>query len=192
MKHIKAFFILSIFSFFAVTTIGQQDSGFTNRAEAKNLMVNGLKEGKWVEYYHGKDDSNSSKDSSYALSYTLTIYKSGKPNGIVREYYLWPVREKLKWEALYHNGEIIDTSKEYYPNGQLESVLPYKNGKKNGKSVSYWENGNIEIENYYRNGMEDGIEKTYNDEGKLMSKTTYKNDKKIATVEYDKYGNEIK
>lgn len=192
MKHTRAIFILTIFSFFTVNAIGQQDNGFTNRAEAKNLIVNGLKEGKWVEYYHGKDNNNSIKDSSYALSYTLTIYKSGKPNGIVREYYLWPVREKLKWEVLYHNGEIIDTSKEYYPNGQLESIIPYKNGEMNGKSISYWENGTIEIENHYFNGKEDGVEKMYDDYGKLITETTYKNGKKAATIEYNKYGNAIK
>ena len=42
---------------FTLTAFGQQewaDSSFTNKAEAKNLMVNGLKDGKWIEYFGEK------------------------------------------------------------------------------------------------------------------------------------------
>lgn len=39
---------------FTLNALGQQpeypDSGFTNKKEAKNLMVNSKKEGKWLEY----------------------------------------------------------------------------------------------------------------------------------------------
>ena len=49
---------------FAGTAFGQltpmeyPDSGFTNKAEAKNEMKDSLKEGKWVEYYlRGNDFS---------------------------------------------------------------------------------------------------------------------------------------
>jgi hypothetical protein len=45
----KPFLILILSLSFTISAIGQQDSGFTNKAEAKNEMVNGMKEGKWVE-----------------------------------------------------------------------------------------------------------------------------------------------
>jgi len=50
----KAFTILILFFCFALAAIGQSDypdSGFTNKLEAKNQLVNGLKEGKWVEIF---------------------------------------------------------------------------------------------------------------------------------------------
>jgi antitoxin component YwqK of YwqJK toxin-antitoxin module len=69
------------------------DSGFTNKAEAKNQMVKGKKEGKWVEY---DSDSHSIDFGGYnrrlkdtgrnSLYYRLIIYKTGVPYGIVRDY----------------------------------------------------------------------------------------------------------
>jgi len=56
------------------------DSGFTNKAEAKNKMVNGKKEGKWV------DQLKEGGDTALPI-YRLAVYKSGKLNGIARYYY---------------------------------------------------------------------------------------------------------
>ena len=66
MKH---FLIILISISFTLTAFGQPeypDSGFTDRTEAKNLMANGLKEGKWVEYW---DDSNDTitKDTNASM-----------------------------------------------------------------------------------------------------------------------------
>jgi hypothetical protein len=56
----KPFLIILISLLTTLTAIGQSgvadSNGFTNRNEAKNLTVNGLKEGKWIEYIdlHGE------------------------------------------------------------------------------------------------------------------------------------------
>ncbi len=52
------------------SSAAEDSLGFTNKAEAKNLMVNGLREGKWVEY---EDSRWQPSDSFMASFYKLII-----------------------------------------------------------------------------------------------------------------------
>ena len=98
-------FILIISLSFSLIAFGQADSlGFINKAEAKNLMVNGLKEGKWVEYLDFKGRTTSDTN---APDYMLTIYKKGVPIGIVR----WYTKLQTLEQKVYYNDGIIDSSK---------------------------------------------------------------------------------
>ncbi|MGP8216566.1 MAG: hypothetical protein ACLQQ4_13445 [Bacteroidia bacterium] len=114
------YLIIFVSLLFTLTAMGQQgslsDSGFTNKAEAKNLIVNGLKEGKWIEYYTFETktlNSNPYKLGVHILTtdtnapyYDLGVYKAGKLNGIVRYY-----QNKSNKYMFYHyfiNGEIIE------------------------------------------------------------------------------------
>jgi antitoxin component YwqK of YwqJK toxin-antitoxin module len=130
-------YLLLIFSFFIIhcSLLAQQDSGFTHKAEAKNQMVNGLKEGKWCEFRAG--GGTVTADSIKASFYTLTVYKAGKPYGIVR------------W---YHKG------------GELKSEVPYTNGVENGVEKVY-SGGKLWLETIYTNGKA-GVTKTFDDSGK--------------------------
>ena len=51
----KYFLALILSLSFSLAVFAQADSGFTNKAEATNQMVNGLKEGKWLQYFKTKD-----------------------------------------------------------------------------------------------------------------------------------------
>jgi outer membrane protein OmpA-like peptidoglycan-associated protein len=63
------------------------DSGFTNKTEAKNKLVNGMKEGRWVEYFHHDVEySGAATETDKATFYLLTFYKHGNPSGIQRKY----------------------------------------------------------------------------------------------------------
>src|ERR1700749_3333052 len=98
MKPLTILFLL-----FSIVAFGQQpeypDSGFTNKTEAKNLTINGLKEGKWIEYVDFQDsvllDQNLSPNY-----YRLIVYKYGKPLGISRAYF---ISNKLKNRMIYRN-----------------------------------------------------------------------------------------
>jgi len=201
-----------IFLFFALTAFGQEypDYGFTNKAEAKNQMVNGLKEGKWIEYMYGKEILN---DTTWPI-YRLVTYKAGKPHGIVREYSKFAgeftsetpyinglangVRKeyyhhhKLFSETPYTDGEKNGIKKEYYDNGKLSAEIPYKEDKKNGVEHRYYFNGKPESDIPYTNDKKDGVEKEYFENGGLKQETIYKNDKAQAQKHYDENGNEIK
>src|ERR1700722_12669170 len=106
MRHFP--FIL-LFFFVACNNVTYTDQSFINRKEAKNLKVNGVKEGKWVEYgflfWIVRSDT---------LSYTLTIYKHGVPYGMVRKYYM---NGKLDGETNYKDGKPDGVATGYYKNG---------------------------------------------------------------------------
>jgi antitoxin component YwqK of YwqJK toxin-antitoxin module len=140
----------------------QQDSGFTNKSEAKNLMVNGLKEGKWVEYF--TVDNIQAKDTSNQIYFRLVVYKSGLQNGIAHE---------------------------YYPTGELYSKTAYKNGQESGIVKYFYKSGKLEQETHFSNGKENGINKVFYENGKVRSITIYTNGVEGKTTNYFENGSEI-
>jgi antitoxin component YwqK of YwqJK toxin-antitoxin module len=161
----KLCFILLFLTTYSLSLLAQ-DNGFTNRAEAKNQTVNGKKEGKWFEYL-ADIMGDVTTDSDAAPYYSLSIYRAGKPYGIVR---------------LYDNAS-----------RKLVIEDPYDaHGKKNGLEKQYYQSGKIEYERPYVNNKRNGILKRYYESGKLEMETVYKNDIEQETKYYDKIGNESK
>ena len=177
--------LILILSLFTLSAFAQEypDSGFTNKAEAKNLTVNGLKEGKWVEY---ADDSNLGTSDTNAPYYMLIVYMKGKPRGKLLEYYK---SGKLYIESpLLVNDNLNGVAKEYYENGHLKEETPYINDKRNGVEKEYYESGILKRETPYNNGKTNGIEKIYYESGKLKGEAPFKNDKESG-VEKQYYEN---
>lgn len=173
--------MLVIFSCLMLSVRAQ--NGYTNKAEAKNELKNGAKEGKWLEYTGG-GTSILRSDSEGAVTYVLTVYKSGKPLGVVREY---DMNDNLTRETPYQNGDINGVEKMYHDNGaHLET--PYKNGKKNGIEKLFDGDGKLSSETPYINDQESGVVKEYYESGKLKSATTYKNGVPGETKNYDESG----
>jgi antitoxin component YwqK of YwqJK toxin-antitoxin module len=194
---------------FTLTAFGQQgqypDSGFTNKAEAKNLMVNGKKEGKWIEYVGGIFDTII---DSNAYFYQLTIYSAAVPRGMQR---LYRKTGELFSETPYKNGKINGTYKRYFEWGgliekctfiddkkvgidiwynesdkgsKLWREIPYIDGKINGVIKEYsFGDGKLEGETPYTNGKRNGIEKRYYSYDKhLMRETTFIDDTVIGVI----------
>ena len=145
--------IFSLFISFVASCQQPIDSGFTNKAEAENKMVNGLKEGKWVEYLGYRYDSNIKgwlaslslhvipKDSNPRY-FRLVVYTMGKPLGIERGYYM----SGKKWyEVQYSNGKKNGIKKEYYESGEFESQTPYINGLVVGTIKRYYKSGKLNL-----------------------------------------------
>ena len=65
--------------------------------------------------------------------------------------------------------------KEYYPNGQLKSVLNYKKGQLEGIALYYYENGALKERVNYRKGKRERTGTTYYESGKLKEEITYEN-----------------
>ena len=153
--------LLMVFNCFTMAAIGQD--GFINKAEAKNLTVNRLKEGKWIEY----DDEMGgfTTDTDAAIQYILTEYKADKPVGVVRYYTM--------------EGGII-------------SETPYVNGKQNGLGKTYYETAELMIEKTWVNDHEEGLEKTYYRNGKLKSTSAFTNGHLGTVTDYDTNGAVIK
>ena len=114
-------------------------NGFTDKTEAKNELVNGIKEGKWIQYLDSA--FNYTSDSIIAKSYMLTIYIKGEPTGIVRIYYK---SGKLEGERTY-------SDKEYYKNGNIKEEANFKDTKLNGEDKEYFEDGKLKSDKTYIN-----------------------------------------
>lgn len=158
----KAFLILILSFSFALATFGQDypDSGFTNKAEAQNLTINGVREGKWIEYNYAEDEQDNI-DTTKVTGYSLIVYKKGKIVGIVREYL---INGKLVGEAPYVNGKLNGIVKTYYDNGQLYTLDTYTDSIQNGISKGYYKDGKLYYETTYTNGNE-GTFKSYDSTG---------------------------
>ena len=78
--------------------------------------------------------------------------------------------------------------KEYYPNGQLKSVLNYKKGKLEGIALYYYENGTLKERVNYRRGKRERTGTTYYESGALKEKITYVNGKKEHVLLYSEDG----
>jgi hypothetical protein len=139
----KLFIPLILSLSLAVTAFGQVDSGFTVKAEAKDLMVDGAKEGNWIQYFKVDDKLEVETNSSDAPIFRLTVYKSGKPVGMVREYYK---NGKLKKEIPYRNGDVNGVEKEYAENGELVVIDTLINGQGSGVIRTYYGNGKVKME----------------------------------------------
>ena len=188
----KSFVYSSLFILSSSFVFAQQDSnGFTNKAEATNLTVNGLKEGKWVEWYDKKNGIVT--DTLTADFYNLTIYKADKPFGMVRRYNkLGRIMEEDPWGDAGLNG----IKKEYFASGKLHSETPYSKGKINGTKKIYYESGALYREAPFDQGKPSGLEKYYYQSGKLKSILKYiptaDGQFSILEKDYDEQGNEIK
>jgi antitoxin component YwqK of YwqJK toxin-antitoxin module len=177
-------YFLAILSFAFIVLLGSCNlnepvyylDGFTNRKEAKNLMVDGEKEGKWVQYGYLfwilKFDT---------LSYTLTIYKHDVPYGTVKKYYM---NGHLEGQTFYKDGKVEGVARGYYKSGQLRAETHFTNGLLNGPLETYFSNGAVDSEATYVNGAENGIVRHYHPNGLLQSETTWKDGKMITTKDY--------
>jgi antitoxin component YwqK of YwqJK toxin-antitoxin module len=122
MKHSSILLLIIL-----VACNNNTDQSFTDKSEAKNQTINGLKEGKWLEYKdkHGKVLT----DTDNADYYVLTIYKADKPYGIAHKYYK---SGKLQEETPYVDGKINGVDSMYNETGVLSAISTWRNDSMNG------------------------------------------------------------
>ena len=144
--------------------------GFTDKAEAKNKLIGGVKEGKWIEYY--KTPYETTTDTAAGVFYSLTDYKGGIPLGIIRKYYK---SDKLLSSAPYFNGKKNGLEKGYFESGKPEWEAQYTNGKQNGIQKVYYEFGQLRWEALFTDGEINGVQKEYDENGNIKKETKYSN-----------------
>lgn len=71
-------------------------------------------------------------------------------------------------------NQLVDGQKQgkwrnYYENGQLQSVYTFKDGLKEGIGIEWWETGKMMTFGHYKNGVLNGILKWYNENGILIA-----------------------
>ena len=117
---------------------------------------------------------NSMKDNASFSILTDINYNSNSheivtdefPNGLLKQYFTFNKNELL-------DGE----SRQYYEEGDIKSISPFKNNVADGTFISYYQNGNIKEKHTYKNGNEEGEGIFYYENGKLEEKYFMKNGK---------------
>ena len=117
-----------------------------------------------------KDNASFSPvtDIYYKLEDSHTLRKVDYENGLLRIYFI------------YNKDGIPDgESVEYYEEGNIKSIIPFRNNIVEGLTITYYENGNIDEEVNYKNGKMNGEAKSYDENGKLNGRTIFKDDIKL-------------
>ena len=117
-----------------------------------------------------KDNASFSlvTDINYILNTSHTIKKVDFENGLLKTYFIFD-----------KNGVSNGNSIEYYEEGNIKSIIPFKNNIVDGLTISYYENGNIKEEVHYKNDKMNGEAKSYDENGKLNGRTIFKDDIKL-------------
>ncbi len=143
------------------------DSCFTNKEDARNSYMNGLKDGKWIEYADVNFNKVTDTNAPY---YILTVYSAGKPCNISRRYFKdGKLRDVFRFKNGLPNG--IKTS--FYESGKIKDEIPFTDGKINGVARTYYENGHLKGETVYLFGVENGTARNYYENGTLQGKATF-------------------
>ena len=101
----------------------------------------------------------------------LIFKKDGLFNGEKREYY---EEGEIKAITPFKNSLAEGTYISYYPNGNMEEKYTYVNGEENGEGFSYYENGKLEEKYFMKNGKLDGEAINYCEDGKIRNKSIFK------------------
>ncbi len=183
----KAFLSIILFFSLLIGCNSASTDGFTGKGEAKNQMVNGLKEGKWKEFLDSNFNVSSDSNSLY---YAFSNYSKGKIEGVR---YIYRKTGELRNEIPYVKGIENGISRGYYKTGKLFLEIPFIDGKMNGLGKVYYESGSIQIEEPYYNDKLNGVLKEYYENGKLKQETRFDSGKIKGIIgDYDRNGNEIK
>jgi len=103
------------------------------------------------------------------INYNLNSHKivtDEFPNQLLKQYFVFN-----------KNGLLDGESREYYEEGNIKSVSPFKNNVADGIFISYYQNGNIKDKQNYKNGNEEGEGLFYYENGQLEEKYFMKNGK---------------
>lgn len=154
-----------------------KDKPFSGRATKKlengqiiidGNFVNGLRDGKWFEYFRNGQVNEKS------------IFSKGKRNGIAEQYYDNGI---LKRKAIYINGKMDGLEATFYMNGNPWMKIYRKNKKYNGSYEKILENGKHLVKTNYVDNQRHGKYLENFPNGKPKERSEYKNGKQIGSYE---------
>ena len=155
---------------------GSYKEGMRN-GEFKTFLKNGKSAGSII-YKDGKIIKSTlvkamKDNASFSLvtdiNYNLNsheIVTDEFPNQLLKQYFIFN-----------KNGLLDGESREYYEEGDIKSISPFKNNIPDGVFISYYQNGNIQEKHTYKNGNEEGEGLFYYENAKLEEKYFMKNGK---------------
>lgn len=123
-------------------------------------VLNGLKEGVWIESAQGTE-----------IPKVIIVFSKGKKNGINIEFDRnGTIQKKSEFVNDTLNGSTIN-----YRNGRMASMSTYKMGVLDGMKVTCYENGTRQEESEYKNGKRDGVTTWFSEKGQRIASYSYSN-----------------
>lgn len=173
MKKFALFLLILLINFIGVNTYAETIKDYyenTKCLKAKYKVKNGLKNGKYIEYFPNK----KIKTSSYYINDQL--------NG---DFITYHENGKIKTKSTYINNIKTGLCYGYEENGKLFFIYSYENNVKNGDCITYLQNGKIQA-TYINDVLIHSVK--YNKNGKKEYEEFYKNGYIEKFVSFDNDG----
>lgn len=77
-----------------------------------------------------------------------------------------------------------DTVKTFYPDGKVQSIVPYENKIRQGEAIFYWENGYLKEKRNYLNDKVTGTVTTYYENGNPQEQFSIQDGKRFGVTSY--------
>lgn len=94
-------------------------------------------------------------------------------------------------EEYYKKGQLDQTRKFYYPNGNLWTSYNYTNNLTQGECLTYYKTGKLQEKAFYKDDSPEGAWEIYDTEGKLVRKELYHLGNLNGATEFYKDGKKI-
>ena len=159
----------------------------------KSTLINSMKDNASFSILTDINSSSNSHEvvtdefSNGLLKQYFTFNKKGLLDGESRQYY---EEGDIKSISPFKNNVADGVFISYYQNGNMKEKHAYKNGNEEGEGIFYYENGKLEEKYFMKNGKLDGEAINYFEDGKIRNKAIYKDD--IILEEEVHENNEIK
>ena len=134
----------------------------TNEVVIEGTVMNGQKEGTWIEYFV----------STPHLPKKIVNFEHGRKNGIYVEI---DKTGSITKKAEYKNDVLDGQTSEWFRGGRLSNLNTYKNGKLDGLQILCYEKGGNLEESNYKDGQRDGVTTWFDENGNKKMMITYKN-----------------
>ena len=159
----------------------------------KSTLINSMKDNASFSILTDINSSSNSHEvvtdefSNGLLKQYFTFNKKGLLDGESRQYY---EEGDIKSISPFKNNVADGVFISYYQNGNMKEKHAYKNGNEEGEGIFYYENGKLEEKYFMKNGKLDGEAINYFEDGKIKNKAIFKDG---VTLEKEVYkDNEIR
>ena len=136
-------------------------SAVGNDCTIQGQVLNGQKEGTWIEYFTG---------DSFLPKRVIT-YQNGKKNGVYIEI---DKTGSITKQAEYKDDQLNGQVSSWFRGGRLSKMNTYNMGVMEGRQIMCYEKGGVQEESFYLKGQRNGVCTWYDENGNKMMTIEYK------------------
>ncbi len=186
-----------------ISETGKPLSGFVRTYyENKQLQSvktyrNGIPNGYYLRFFLNKQLSLKMYYENGKPLYFIQYFEDGKIKA--RQYdsigYQWITRYNEKGILIekqqLKNSLLVGNVYQFYDNGKIKAIIPYKNGKKHGVFKMFFPDGKLQIIGHFENDTLHGLIKSWNIDG-MFAEEFYNKGKRTGIWKYYYPGGQLK